>query len=162
MSNTNNGLTIPVHKSDEEGILLIDAMTGQITTPSVERPTWAEGLAVAMLAERTGHYEQRLGAQMAAGLRVPEAFNYADLSWIGVDEEGDEVEVEASHEYRTEQVAKMLGIDTTEAGWDKELPGSVATAEVAFTYSTHPVSEQSLADAEGVTFADADKKANQG
>ena len=160
--NTNNGNTIPVHKSGDEGILTIDAMTGTITTPADERPTWAEGLAVAMLGERTGFYEKRLGALLTEDLRSPEVLEYADLSWVGVDEEGDEVEVEASHEFRSVKLAELLGIDTTEAGWDATMEGAVAEAEVTHTYATHPTDERSLAEAEGVTFGEAEKKAAQG
>jgi len=160
--NTNNGHTIPVHKAGDEGILLIDAMTGQITTPSNERPAWSEGLATAMLAERWGFYEKALGVQMADQFRTPEAFEYADLSWVGVDEEGDEVEVEASHEHRSMVLAAALGIDVTEEGWDKSIEGTVAEAEVLHTYATHPTDEQTLAEAEGVTFGQVEKKVAEG
>lgn len=159
---TNNGRTIPVHKAGDEGILTVDAMTGTITTPAGERPIWAEGLAVAMLAERVGFYERALGALAAESLRMPEVFEYADLSWVGVDEEGDEVEVEASHSYRSEQLAMHLGIDTSEAGWDASLPGAVAEAEVAHTYQTHPTDERTLAEAEGITFGQVEKQASNG
>lgn len=159
---TINGTTIPVHKAGEEGIITIDAMTGQITTPSNERPLWAEGLATAMLAERTGFYERSLGVQMAETFRLPEAFEYADLSWVGVDEEGDEVEIEASHEHRSMVLASALGIDVEEAGWDKALPGAVAEVEVLHSYSTAPTDEQTLAEAEGITFGQVDKKSAEG
>lgn len=159
---TINGKTIPVSKKDSEGIIEIDAMTGTITTPPGERPDWAEGLAVAMLAERVGYYEKALGATMAEDQRHPEQLHYEDLSWIGVDAEGDEVEVEAIHQFRSEKLAEVLGISTDADNWEDTLQGQLAMHEVEHTYVTHPTDERTLAEAEGVTFQEAEKKAAQG
>lgn len=103
-----------VHKEGEEGIIHIDLDTGIITTPLDERPDWADGLASAIPHERSRWYEQRLGPQYAAEHKSPEAMVFQDLSWIGVDDEGDEVELSADLDYRQEVLAKVLGLDLDE------------------------------------------------
>lgn len=106
--------TIPVHKIDSEGVLLINAMTGQVQQPLDERPEWSEGLACALLAERHGWYSKRLGAQYADEHKQPEAFAYEDLGWLGVDEDGEPVELSADEEHRMETIAGALGLDREE------------------------------------------------
>ena len=75
---------IIIHKADQEGAFHIDALTGQITTPTDERPEWAEGYAVALLGERTGWYEQRLGQQLPDNIRKPAMIDASDLGWIAL------------------------------------------------------------------------------
>ena len=159
---TNNGKRIVIHKNGEEGAFHVDAMTGMILTPADERPIWAEGLATAMLAERVGFYERSIGAQMPEGVRSPDAINYADLSWAAVDAEGDEVEIEASHEFRSEVLAELLQIDTSVAGWETLMENSVASHAADYTYMTQPTDEVTLAEAESVTFGQVEKKAAEG
>lgn len=148
--NTN---TILVHKTDEAGAIIVDRMTGSILTPSNERPDWAEGLAAAMLAERVGWYENRLGKNLPDTLRSPHACNYADLSWVGVDAEGDEVEIEAAAEYRMTTLAAIMELDLDADNFELPVSGEVAHAFTDYTYTTTPgTDEQTLAEVEGQTF----------
>lgn len=160
--NTNNGKRIIVHKKGEEGAFHVDAMTGLVLTPPEERPMWSEGLATAMLAERVGYYERALGTNIPEGLRAPDAIAYEDLSWIGVDQEGDEVEIEANAEFRSEVLAELLSIDTSVEGWETLMENAVASASVDYTYMTHPTDEETLAEAEPHTFSEAEKKSAEG
>jgi hypothetical protein len=104
---------ILVHKEGEEGVLTIDRLTGRITTPHDDRPDWAEGYATAMLAERQQFYAKRLGQESTSyqSLMDAAAIEASDLSWIGVDAEGDEREIEASSEYRNGMLAQALGVN---------------------------------------------------
>lgn len=146
---SNNGKRIIVHKDGEEGAFHIDAMTGQVLTPTNELPIWANGFATALLSERVGWYEQRLGAQLPEGIRKPEALNVADLGFVAVDEAGDEVEIEASSEYRQRTLSVMLDIDTAADGWADFMKQFEVGAEVDASYSTAPTDEETLAEAEG-------------
>lgn len=159
---TNYGNRVMIHKNGEEGGFHIDAMTGAILTPSNERPDWADGLATAMLAERVGHYERALGHHLPETMRTPQAINYADLSWVGVDAEGDEVEIEASQDFRSEVISTILEIDTSVEGWEKLMENAIAGHEADYTYMTQPTDEQTLAEAEGKDFSEAAKKAVEG
>lgn len=117
---------IIVHKEGEEGALTIDRLTGRITTPHEERPDWAEGYAVAMLEERIKFYTDRLGSQAPTDVLEPQAIEVSDLSWIGVNADGDEVETEAEAETRMSMIASVFGMDR-ETG---ELDGIAAEFEV--------------------------------
>jgi hypothetical protein len=148
-----NGKKIIVHKTDAEGAMVIDALTGNIVTPADQRPDWADGYATAILAERVGYYEKRMGSHLPDGLRSPEAINVDDLSWVGVDTEGEEVEIEAKAEYRQTMLSTLLGIDTSADSFDDFMAGEGAhTVMVDYTYQTHPTDEQTLAEAEGENF----------
>lgn len=119
---------LTVHRTDHEGVLQVSSLTGIITTPNDERPDWAEGLTCALLAEHRGYYTARLGAAspLASG---GEMLNYEDLGWIGVDEDGHEVEIEANAEFRMNRIAEVIGVNR-ETG---EITGNVlAEAEIAF------------------------------
>lgn len=159
---TNNGKRTIVHKNDEEGAIHVDAMTGAILTPNEERPDWTDGLATALLAERVGYYERSLGHHLPENMRTPDAMNYADLSWIGVDAEGDEVEIEASQDFRSEVLSTVLEIDTSAEGWEQLMANAVAGHESDYTYMSQPTDEETLAEAEGQTFSQADKKSAEG
>ncbi|MBK3400407.1 hypothetical protein [Methylobacterium ajmalii] len=106
--------TIPVHKTDEEGVLFINALSGVVQQPIEDRPEWADGLSCALLAERHGWYASRLGSQYADEHKMPEVFNYADLGWIGVTEEGEAVEIAADDEFRMEVISEVIGADRDE------------------------------------------------
>lgn len=123
-----NDRTIPVHKADHEGVLLINAYTGVIQQPLDERPEWSDGLSTALLAERHGFYTQRLGAQYADEHKLPEAFNYADLGWIGLDSEGEPVELDADPEYRMEVLGEVLGLDRENGAFTKTTLAEVELA----------------------------------
>lgn len=139
----------------QEGGLLLDARTGQIVTPVDERPEWADGYAVAQLAERNGWYEKRTGQQV----EQPEFMIATDLAWIGVDAEGDEVEIEANAETRQTILATMLGIDLEDTE-GTDIKGTILSREVDDTYVSQPTSEATLGEIEGQSFEE--KKAVNG
>jgi hypothetical protein len=105
--------SIVIHKEGEEGALTVNRYTGVITTPGSERPEWAQGLATAMLAERIEFYGKRLGTDSQAfkNLADPQAIAFNDLAWIGVDANGDEIEIEADGDHRMDVVAQLIGVD---------------------------------------------------
>jgi len=106
------GHLTPVHKSGQPGAIDIDSYTGQVATPADQRPEWADGLALANLAERHKFYTDRLGPQYADEHKAPELLAYEDLEWLGVDmETGSEVTYPADTEHRMEVMATVLGIE---------------------------------------------------
>lgn len=130
MNNTNTTThTALVHKKDAEGALIIDALTGHIIQDPMERPDWSEGLSVALLGERLGYYNTRLGHHFTDDMKKPEAYAYEDLGWIGVDGEGDPLEIEADAEHRMSVIAEVLGVNRE----DGTVTGTVAAeVEIAF------------------------------
>lgn len=102
--------TILVHKNDAEGALIINALDGMIKQDPSERPEWADGLACALLAERHQFYTTRLGPDYAKSHAQPDLLAFEDLGWIGVDADGNPVELEADSEHRMTVVAEVLGI----------------------------------------------------
>ncbi|WP_266031253.1 hypothetical protein [Brucella intermedia] len=148
---------IAIVKEGHEGGLHIDAMTGQITTLPDERPDWADGYAVALLTERTGWYERRLGQQLAENIRKPDVMDVRDLGWVAFDAEGEEVEVEADTDYRMDVLAKLLDVDREDFSANQRFKNTVVEAEVAHTYVTNPTEEATLAELEGQTFGEVAK-----
>lgn len=130
-ASTTTGKTILVHKEGEEGSIQVDARTGKIVTGVDDRPGWADGLVVALLAERHGFYSQRLGPKYASDHADPSAIVFQDLGWIGVDAEGEECELEADSDYRMEVVASVLGINREDFESDEQFGATVAEAEIA-------------------------------
>lgn len=110
----NNIKGVTVHKAGAEGTILVDPMSGKILTPTDHQPDWAEGLATALIQERISFYERRFGVGSAAfnDVMSAPAIEFSDLGWLGVDAAGDELEVFADPSFRSEVVAKALGIDT--------------------------------------------------
>ncbi|TPJ33698.1 hypothetical protein [Mesorhizobium sp. B2-8-3] len=153
---------IIITKTGEEGAIFIDHLEGKVLTAADERPEWADGLANAMLAERSGWYEKRLGKQLSAELARPETIAFEDLEWIGIDAEGDEVHLEADQDYRMDKLAEMMGIDRQDFDGEKNFKNAIASAEVAHTYATQPTSEATLEEAEGQSFTEAAKAAANG
>lgn len=100
-----------VHKEGEEGIIALDGATGQIVSPVDERPDWADGLATALLSERSKFYTTRLGEQAAAPIIGAQAIAFQDLGWIGLDAEQNEMELEADPDFRAEMIATVLKLD---------------------------------------------------
>jgi hypothetical protein len=145
------GKSILVHKQDSDGTISLDYLTGQVTTPNDERPEWAEGLATALLAERTGYYAKRLGSAYPPELATADAMAFEDLGWIGhkVDDggEGIEYELSASEEYRMDCLAKFIGVDR--ADFDSETPfqNAVAEAHIANDTRRTPLEVMALDDA---------------
>lgn len=100
-----------VHMEGKPDTILLHS-SGRIATEPFEMPDWAtDGIALAKLSERNTFYLNRLGTELAAPLLNSNIINYADLSWVAVDEDGEEVEVPASDEYRMGVLATVLGVD---------------------------------------------------
>jgi hypothetical protein len=124
---------INVHKDGEEGIIQVDARTGNIVTDPVDRPDWAAGLAVALLQERITFYEGRLGAASAdfETIKTADTINFEDLSWLGAsqDEEtaGDATMLQCEPDFRQSVLAKVLNIDL-ETG---DVAGTLAERELS-------------------------------
>jgi hypothetical protein len=134
---------IVVHKAGEEGTIMIDRMSGMVMTKTDDRPDWADDLAVALLAERTTFYTSRLGPASGDKLSKLDYMAYQDLGWIGLDAEGDEVEIEADTEFRMEAVAQVLGVDREEGS----IPNAIAEAELDADFS-RTVAEATAIDEE--------------
>lgn len=112
-----------VHNPAHEGSLMVDRRTGAIVTPIVDRPEWAGGLAVALLAEHREFYQKRTGTYQG-----PTLFDLSDLGWIGVDAEGDEVEVFADVATRQERLTGLLRAAPETGG----IAGVLAGIEMSF------------------------------
>lgn len=113
-----------IHKTGHEGAIELSA-NGRVTTALDERPEWANGLAAAMIHERTKFYQDRLGDFSKEHLAM-NTIDMDDLSWVAFDHEGDEVEVLASTEFRTETLATLLGVDD-----EGEIHGAIAEAHIS-------------------------------
>lgn len=124
-----SGKVALVHKNGAEGVLQIDALTGQVVPGQHDRPEWAEGLVMANYAARHIFYAARLGDQnYTAEMRNPEVFAFEDLDWLALNmEDGEEVEIAADDEHRMNVLAVALGVDR-ETG---NIKGVVAETEIA-------------------------------
>lgn len=120
-----------VHKKDAEGMLAIDAFTGQVVPGQEDRPDWADGLVLAQLGERTIWYASRLGPKYADEHKSPEVFAFEDLGWLALDmETGEETVLQADDEFRMEVMAQVLGIDRS-ADATGRVMNSLAEVEIA-------------------------------
>lgn len=142
MDTTTAETLLTVHRTDHEGVLQVNALTGIITTPNDERPDWAEGLTCALLAEHKQFYASRLGeAGVKLASETAEMLNYEDLGWIGVDEDGNEVEIEAQAEFRMNLIADLIGVDR-ETG---EITGGKVLAEAEIAMDRNRTPEEAAA-----------------
>jgi hypothetical protein len=105
-----DGKPVLVHKKGCEGALVIGSLSGRIIQPIMERPDWAEGLSVALLAERHEFYMSRLG--IAPG--ESPMLEFEDLGWVGVNAEGEAIELTADSEFRMDVLAETLGVIRTD------------------------------------------------
>ena len=105
-----DGKPVLVHKKDCEGGLIIGSLSGRIIQPIMERPDWSEGLSVALLAERHEFYVTRLGTPPGESPMIA----FEDLGWVGVDAEGNAIELEADSEFRMDAVAESVGVLRTD------------------------------------------------
>lgn len=143
-----------VHCPGHDGALMIDHETGVIVGPPLdERPEWAEGLAMALLHEHYRYYTLRTGP----AYQEPDVFAMGDLAWLGVDAEGDEMEVPASDDVRQDRLASMLGIDR-ETG---DIAGVLVEVEHSFDVLRAPEDIGAIAasQAEGFDSAQTPKAA---
>lgn len=110
------GKTVHVHKQNEEGMLAIDAFTGQVIMGE-DTPEWAKelGLVVAQLTERHVFYGKRLGDDYVAQHQQPDILAFEDLGWLCLVDNGTvvphEAIVQADDEFRMNVVAEVLGIN---------------------------------------------------
>lgn len=111
-----HGKPLLVQKEGAEGGLVIGSLSGQITQSIMERPEWSEGLATALIAERHGFYQSRLGHVPSPGI-----LNFEDLGWVCVNAEGDEFQIEADAEFRMNVIASATGTVRTDDLSDKRL-----------------------------------------
>lgn len=120
---------IIVHHADHEGGLLVDAFTGNLITPPLERPDWAEGLAQALLGERLEFYSKRLGKLFTDEMKLPTAIAFADLSWVAVNEQGLPEERAADDEHRMSIIAEITGVTRPDnLNEDEQYTGGTVTA----------------------------------
>ncbi|WP_269929987.1 hypothetical protein [Aminobacter sp. HY435] len=139
-----------VHKKDAEGMLQIDAFTGQVVPGQHDRPEWADGLVLAQLAARHIFYASRLGEKYADAHKSPEVFAYEDLDWLGLDmETGDEITLEADSEFRMEVMSTVLDIDR-ETG---DIKGVLAETEIASDHTRTAAELAALEEAQAARFA---------
>lgn len=105
---------IPVHKENEEGVLLIDAFSGLVQGDPMERPEWSAGLTCALVNDRQEWYTSRLGPLFTAEMQRPQAFNVEDLDWKTIEEDGlTEGDQPHDADYRMEVMAGIAGITRT-------------------------------------------------
>lgn len=159
---TNHNTRILIHTEGQEGGFFIHGVTGQIITTDEdhEMPEWAEEAIVnANLQERRTWYTQRIGETAFVALGTPDALEYKDLGWIAVDQEGDLVEIDADVQWRSENLAELLNIDTDADAFDKTIEGVTHEALIADDYRRNPTDEATLAEAEGKTFEEVEKQA---
>lgn len=143
-----NTKTITVHKEGAEGSLQVDAYTGLIKTPLIQRPDWAEGLTNCLLQERTVFYQKRLGPAYKG---QESALAFQDLSWLGLDAEQAECQLDADSDYRSDVVAKALGIDREDFETEQPFGSVVAEAELDLEKRDLARSEASEDNAELLT-----------
>lgn len=164
MHTPKDGKTLTIHKGGEEGTIQIDAMTGQVTTPVDERPDWADQLAAAHLAERIGFYESRVG-KLKAGehLNKDTPIAFQDLTWVGLDDEQTEVEIEADGDFRMSIIGDLLGIDLEAAEHDADMGKVLADVSIAHQpqRTDAEIAEMSEADKQGFGLASEGEQTEQ-
>ncbi len=156
---------ILIHTEGQEGGFFISAITGEIIRDdhSEELPEWAEeALVNANLQERRTWYTQRIGETAFLKLGTPDAIEYKDLGWVAVDQEGDLVEIDADNQWRSENLANLLNIDTDADAFDKAIEGATHEALIADEYRKNPTDEETLAEVEGKSFEDVERQAVNG
>lgn len=105
---------VPVHKENEEGVLLIDSYSGRVAGDPMTRPEWSAGLVLAKLNDRHEWYTQRLGPLFTDEMIRPAAFNVEDLDWATVEEDGlTEGTLEHDADFRMDVLAMAAGIERT-------------------------------------------------
>lgn len=151
--NGNTHEVVVVHKRDHEGALMVERASGMIVTPLMERPDWAEGLAVALIVENLRYYQARTGPNYVE----PTVFDFADLGWIGVSHDQEEVEIFADPEMRQERLAHLLHIDR-ETG---DIAGAMAEVEHAFDQERSPEEAAAIEDAQEQGFDEKQAAVNE-
>ena len=141
-----------VHRKDAEGTLMLERGTGIIVTPIMERPEWAEGLAIALLDEHREWYLKRTGKY-----EEPVVFRFMDLGWVGMTEDEGSAEIFADPEVRQERLAHMLGVNR-ETG---DIAGALADVEHAFDQERSPEEASAIEDSQAEGFTEVSKAVNE-
>jgi len=164
------GKVVNVHKQGEEGMLAIDAYTGQVIMND-DTPEWAKdlGLVVAQLTERHVYYGHRLGKAYADEHQSPEIMAYEDLGWLCLVDNGTasphEAVVPADDEFRMNVVAQVLGLDrNADDQTNAEPMGEDASGWTMEKYSNQTRSQAELdaLEAARIQKFEEDKQAAQG
>jgi hypothetical protein len=118
-----------ITKNNQEGILTIDKADGRLLTKHEELPEWTEGLVMAMLAERIGYYNNKLGAdhELVKAHLSSETVAFEDISWMSRTSGGADEDILADEEVRLQNVQSILtdmGVVAV-AGEDTIIQGSV-------------------------------------
>jgi hypothetical protein len=151
---------IAIHHADHEGAFHIDAENGRLVSKITELPAWAEGYAMALLKERSVWYTARLGAEGATTHLGKELADARDFGWIGLDAEGDTVEIECDNEYRMNVLSELLNLDREDHEQEDLLARTLAKRDIEHTYVTQPTDEATLEELEGASFEEV-KAVNQ-
>lgn len=157
-----------IHKKDAEGVLEIDALTGQVLPGQHDRPEWSDGLVLAQLTERHLFYASRLGDAYSEEMKMPELLAFEDLGWLCVDptiteEEGGEDGAtsyrEADDEFRMNVIANILAIsrDVTH-DHDADSPKGAVEAEIAFDRTRTEQEQKAFIEAQDHGFGKADEQ----
>lgn len=131
-----------VHKTDHEGTIELHGTRGILLTAIEDRPDWSEGLVYALLNERQEFYASRLGPAFTMEMRFPTAINFDDLGWVGIDENGSEMETPASDDFRMEFMSAALGVDREEG----TVSGALAEAELEASVPEYSRGDLKLVD----------------
>lgn len=160
------GKVAHVHKKDADGMLAIDAVTGQVLPEQHDRPDWADGLVLAQLAERHIFYAAKLGEEgYTAEMRNPDIYAFEDLGWLAMktdpeastedlDAQGNIVDDAeyvraADDEHRQTVIAAALGIDR-ETG---DIENVLAEVEIASDQTRTAAELAALEEAQRDRFA---------
>jgi hypothetical protein len=128
-------------------------------TPTDQRPEWAEGLAVALLAERMIFYTGRLGPVAGRSAWEAGVVAYQDFGWVKIDTEGNEVEVEADAEFRMNLLAEAIGIDREAENFGEVVAEIELAADTSVSVAeAEAIAEEFRAAGVGGQAADAEVK----
>lgn len=165
MNDTTSKKRILIHREGEEGGFEIELQgngkTAKVATPPNELPDWAinEQIVSADMGERKEFYERRVGAEGYTDiLGKEEAIQFQDLKWTAVDNEGDLVIIEPNHSWRLENLADILGLDTSAESFDTMDHDAMVVAD----YLANPTDEQTLAEAEQQSFGEVERQTANG
>ncbi len=159
-----SGKVVPVHKQGEEGLLMIDAVSGWVIRGQEDRPAWSDGLITAILGERHIFYANRLGSAYTEDHKMPEVLAFEDLPWMALNmETGEQLAYEADAEFRMDVVAEVLGINRSIEG-DHDIKGNERTVVAEISYDNTRTGEQMAAftEAQGKHFEDVSKTGTAG
>jgi hypothetical protein len=153
-----------VTKNGEEGILTLDKGDGRLLTKHEEMPEWGNGLVMAMLAERIGYYNVKLGAdhELVKAHLASETVAFEDISWMARSDGGEDKDILADGEVRLQNVNSILTDMGVIAQTDEGtlINGSSGTITRAELEEMRPQGAVSLSEANATTADMASSAAN--